>query len=71
MEKAANKYKNPVVRYKEGDLVWFSLKNIFLKLKKLVWLYDKYKVIRIIGPYIVELDCHRPAVCRFAVKQGR
>ncbi|POS85376.1 hypothetical protein EPUL_001555 [Erysiphe pulchra] len=69
MEEYANKSRNEVEVFKEGDRVWLDLKNIQTPQlsKKLSWINAKYKVAKIIDSHCVELDTPSSILPRFHV----
>ena len=68
-EDAANKGRQQAERFEPGDKVWLSLKNFPLQQpsKKLSWLHAKYTVVKVIDPFVVELDVPRGIHPRFHV----
>ncbi|KAI1000740.1 hypothetical protein K3495_g7457 [Podosphaera aphanis] len=58
MEESANRGRQQSENFKEGDRVWLNLKNVETPRlsKKLAWLHNKYRVVKVISSHVVELD---------------
>ena len=69
MEDNSNKSRDQAQVFRVGDAVWLNLKNISTPQvsKKLAWLNAKYRVQKVVSPYIVELDVPMGIFLRFYV----
>ena len=69
MEDYANQSRAAPVTLKKDDLVWLNLRNIETPQpsKKLSWINSKYRVTKVISPYVVKLDVPTGIFLRFHV----
>ena len=69
MEDSSNKTRDQAQVFRVGDAVWLNLKNISTPqaLKKLSWLNAKYRVQKVVSPYIIELNIPTGIFPRFHV----
>ena len=69
IEDYANQSRAASVTLKKDDLVWLNLRNIETPQpsKKLSWINSKYRVTKVISPYVVELDVPTGIFPRFHV----
>ncbi|KAI0992141.1 hypothetical protein K3495_g16045, partial [Podosphaera aphanis] len=58
MEEYSNRSRKEAEQFREGDLVWLTLRNIETPQlsKKLAWMNAKYKVIKVVDSHLVELN---------------
>ncbi|KAI1006821.1 hypothetical protein K3495_g1398 [Podosphaera aphanis] len=73
MEDIANKSRQQSEVFKVGDCVWLNLKNVATPRpsKKLAWLHNKYKVVKLISPHVIELEVSIGIHPRFQVDMLR
>lgn len=71
MEDSANKKRQPAEELRVGDKVWLDMRNYRSQRpsKKLDALHQKYEVIKVASPYVVELSVPEGIYPRFHVDQ--
>lgn len=69
MEETSNAHRTPSERFRKGDTVWLSLRNIRTDQPshKLAWLQSKYHVTKVVNSHTVELDVPKGIHNRFHV----
>ena len=68
-KKQTNCKHTPEPRYKKGDYIWLSLRNISTARpnKKLDWKNAKYRIQKVVNPLVMELDTPPGIYNRFHV----